>query len=343
MLNQETGNQEPLSTSDLILSAMQKAEGTGSQEEEIEEEGSQESQASESETTEVQQPEEEQDVEEIAITDDTGRKKIKVNFKDRESIKKAYSMAAASRKWKLDKDRAESKVKEIEPKYQELSTLWNSVESVYKSDGVAGLVNLIEGKPEAYEEFKKKLVEEQDFLRNASPEQLDKWEFEARAKKAEQEVERLRNEVKAQVEKMQKEKEDSEMSNLNSKLVPSFNKYRLKGKLGDTELEARFDKAIWREVMDNLSAYPETVDISAHIEAEFKKVSQLYSKGYQKAVQGKVSSVVKDKKVKAAQSMASTVNKAQKSSTEDEKVLNDLRGGNLKGAFSSLFSRGFKL
>ena len=135
------------------------------------------------------------DIEEVFITDDTGRKKIKIDYSDRKKIKEVFQRYHGMKKFKVDKDKAESKLKEFEPRYKELESHWQKVEDTFKNNGIEGLINLIEGSPDAFENLRAKILEEHKLISEATPEQLDKMDLEKRARRAEQEKERILKEL----------------------------------------------------------------------------------------------------------------------------------------------------
>jgi hypothetical protein len=107
----------------------------------------------------------------------------------------------------------------------------------------------------------------------------------------------------------------------------------MKGKIGDSQLEARLDKMIWSEALENLSAYPENVDINPLIEGEFKKVASIYEKAYKKTVETKVNETIQSKKDNAAQQIVKGANVQAASNSEYDEHMSK---GNLRGGVRSL-------
>lgn len=273
----------------------------------------------------------EKDHEYVVVTDHTGkRKKLKVDYSDRDKIKKAFQMQAGARKWQAERDDLKKRWESAEPKVQS----WDKLEEIYKEEGAAGLVNFLEDDPEAFT----RLVDEDLARRNASPEELEQYrqkDEERARKKREEEFERKQRELA--------EKEEAiETQLLESQIHPSFDRYRFAGKLGDADQENMLDEMVWNNALKRLEDYPEDVTLSqSMIDKEFRKVANSVRKLVNTQAKNQTKKIVKDKKSKAQERTQMAAMKGMGGQAKAAAELKDsIRSGNTAGILSNILKRG---
>lgn len=290
------------------------------------------------------------DVEELVITDEKGKRKIKIDWKNRESLKKAVSLAAGARKWQQEKDQAEKKLREYEAKLKEVDAAseerqaFKKLNEVWKNEGLKGLVNLLEGKQEAYDAFVQKELERRQAYDKASPaekrimELEQKMEQEARERlRAQKEAEELRNASQSELANARKER-------LASVMNPIFDKYRFEGTIGDPETEAALSQTVWDRAKKALMDLPDNVELTASvIDREFAKAASVFSKAIQKKSTDNVKKILDNKKAAAAENVATKAVQGFKPNPDKEKFRQDIRSGNLTAALTSILTGKTKL
>jgi hypothetical protein len=312
---------------------------------ETEAEEGQETASPEESTDSSEDAPEEEDVEELSLSDETGRKKVKINWKDKTQLKKYVEMAHGMRKFQAERDKAikaeqalKTNFTSLEGKYKETSEAFNRLDQAWQKGGVSALVNLIAGNPKAYEEFEKQIVSKHDFLRSATPEQKKAYEIEEQLNAEKKEREILQKKYEDELKRIQETREANEAKEVENMVTPAFEKYRFQGKLGDPEVEKQLDHAIWTQALSNLERLPDEEISSAAIEREFRTVAATFSKVIGKQAKDTAKKVVESKKAQASEAVANAASKGMKESKGGHEAREKIVKGDLKGAFMDLLS-----
>lgn len=298
----------------------------------------------ESNSQEVTVEEPSSDVEEIFVTDHTGRKKVRVDYSDREKIKKYVAMAAGGKKWKVEKDQLSNELKEIKPKYQEMQQMWNELNELFEDGGPQALINRIAGEDGAWDEIIAKEVEKVRALEDASPAELERIKLQEELEKER----KLRERTLKQQEKLQQERElereATTQKELESQINPTFDKYRFAGQLGDPEAEERLDAAIWSTALSNLQSLPEDVELTKSvIDREFRSVANSFRKVLKTQATNETKKVISKKKQDASTKVAAAAMKGMRSNVDRDQHIENIKKGNVQGALAALLGGSFKL
>lgn len=310
----------------------------------------------ESEGTEEQSPTTDEpvvaEVEEIEIADADGRKKVKVDWTDREKLKKYVQTAHAAhkgmRKFQTERDQALTRLKEVEPQYQELAASWKAVEEAFQKDGVRGLVNLLAGNEGAYDQH----IEQQYSRRSARAEAermgdraaIDKLDLEERLAKEASERARLAKQVEEHLQKANQEREQASYKALEARIYPAFERHRFAGKLGDSTAEHQLDSAVWQQAVQRLEQYPEGTELTPElVDKEFRAVAATFQKIVTKQAERKADATLKQKKAAAAETAATVATKGMRQSDSKETFKNSIRSGKIADAFAQFMTGKIKL
>lgn len=281
------------------------------------------------------------DIEDVIVSDDSGRKKVKVDWNDREKLKKYVQMAAGMRKFQAERDQLNRELSDIQPKYQDLANSWQAIEDAFSSNGIKGLINLLGGDNEAYDRHIQAEFNRLKARESASPSELERMDLEERLSSERRERERLAKQVEDSLKKAQEKEETASMKALESIVHPAFDKHRFAGKLGDEVVEARLDQAVWDQALKRLEDYPDDISLTPGIvEKEFRDVANSFRKIINKQAEQKAQKVVTKKKVAAQEAAAAKAMSGYKPKTSQasEKFKSDIRGGNLVSALSDLMT-----
>jgi hypothetical protein len=197
------------------------------------------------------------EVEYLEVTGENGKTKVKVDWSDRDSIKRAISLSVGARKWQAERDQLKSKYDSVAKEAGEYKESWAQVEQAFKKEGVAGLVDLFEGRQGAYDEWKQREVDKELMRRDASPAELERLEMMERIEKLQRESSRTKQEAEAREASAKAAQEVAVRERLEASINPAFDKVRFSGTLGDAALETRLDKGIWSDAMDQLAEVEE--------------------------------------------------------------------------------------
>ena len=285
--------------------------------------------------------------EEIVVSDDSGtRRRLKVSYTDREKIKKAYEMAAGMRKAFSERDTFKQKVSAMETDYKDLKSSWGALEEAFSKSGVAGIVNLLGGKNDAFESFMKSEVDKRNRYATASPEEKRQLDLQSQLDQERAEKKQLMDKVQADLSASQEAKKSAEQKNAESVLHPTFDKYRFTGKLGDASLEEQLDSAVWTQAREKLMALPDDTDITpAMVDKAFRETANTFRKAIDKQANTQVQQTVAKKKVAAQEAAQAAIQGSNggTSSASQKAVSAHMKNQDFGSLFRDVFSGKIKL
>jgi len=279
----------------------------------------------------------------ITVTDETGRKrKIEIDYSNREQIKKMAAAAAGMRKFQAERDREINSRRELESKLKERESDWSRLEEAF-SKGHEHLIDTLSGRQGAWQEMVNKEIERREFLKNASPEELQAMKAQEQADLTRKELDKIRKENEEFKAKVQQEREEAELRSMESRVHPVFEKYRFADRLGSAQDEHLFDEMLWNSSLKRLEQYEEKgMDLSPElIEREFKAVATALRNRIGVQAQKKASQVVAQKKQEAIENVQSKVKSSSANSSDAEKLKKAIESGDTGSIFKnwSTFSK----
>lgn len=268
----------------------------------------------------------------ITITDEQGRRrKVEIDYSDRVAIRKAHEFAAGARKWQAERDQAIRSQKEMSGKYQEVNNNWQLLEKAFSQNGVEGVVDLLEGRPGAYQDKVKKGWERQKFLDNASPKEIQALQAQEKAELQVRENERMRRENEEFKKQITEEREQAELRSLESRVNPTFNKYRFADKLGNDTDEHMFDEMLWNTALKRLEPYEEKgLELTPElIEREFHEVAKSIRNRIRVQADKTATRTVNQKKQEATENAQAAVKAGYKQGGATKEARDLINNGNL--------------
>lgn len=284
----------------------------------------------------------------ITVTDEQGRRrKVEIDYSNREATKKAHLMAAGARKWQAERDQAIQAGKAKDQKLTELQSNWDALETAYREAGEEGVIDLLSGQKGAYKSFIQKQIERESWLKKASPEEIEALEAREANARSQKEIERIRKENEKFRQEMKQERETADLRSLESRVNPVFDKYRFADKLGDANDEHMFDEMLWNSALKRLEPYEEQgIDITLElIEKQFREVAMTIRKRIGQQAEKKASKVVEQKKQEATENAQAKVKSGYKTSGTAKEAGDLINSGNLTGLlknwgkFGSVFNK----
>ena len=275
--------------------------------------------------------------ESITVTDDKGKRKVEIDWNNKEQLKKYVQMAHGARKWQAERDQALSAKKELEGKISSLSSNWETLESAYQSKGVAGLVDLLEGRQGAFDEWEKSRIDRYNFLQKASPEQRELLAAKESEASRQSELERIRRENEEFRKSISAEREAAETKALEGTVHPVFDRYRFADKLGDADTENMFDEMLWTSALKRLEPYEEKgIPLSQDlVEKEFKAVAVALRKRINVQAEKKAAKAVEQKKQEATENAQAAVASGYRSSDINKQAMDLAKQGNIGAIFKN--------
>lgn len=286
----------------------------------------------------------------ITITDDKGKRKVEIDWENKDQLKKYVQMAHGARKWQAERDQAKQQVEAERSKSKELESNFEVMNRVWQERGIEGLTDLLEGRPGAYKDMVKREFDKQKFLESASPEELQAFKQREDSQKTAKELDKIRKENEEFKKQITEKEERAELASLESRVHPSFDKHRFAGKLGDATDEHMFDEMLWTTALKRLEPYEaEGHEITPElVEREFRAVAGSLRKRIGLQAEKKASKVVEQKKQEATENVQTKLMSGYKqggAANEARKMIND---GNITGLlkgwgkYGSLFNGGKK-
>jgi hypothetical protein len=253
-------------------------------------------------------------------------KKVKVDFHDRDHIKRTYSMAAGAREWQAERDtlRVENadlrKVKEtmdyldgIKDDHEELFEAVTGTKLQDKFQEWSEEQNLVGGMTEA---------EKTMYLSNQDHQ------------KRIREVERREKTLTEKLEGAERRDEEAKTTQQASIANPIFLKYNFDTEFADNQLELRMNRALWSEAKTELAGF-DTVTPDM-VEETFKRISNQIRAGFKSSADRSVKATVKTQRKAAkaaAQKKAVAPPKNDRKKELDEKLAANDIAGILQGGF----------
>lgn len=270
------------------------------------------------------------DKEVITITDEKGRRKVEIDYSNKEAIKKAFQFQYGARKWQAERDKALETVKSKDSELGQIKKDWSVLDEAFQK-GPEHLFDLLSGKAGAFNEFMSKRVERQEFLKNASPDEVRALEAQERADAQAKELEKIRKENEEFKKQMMSEKEQTEERALESKVNPVFDKYRFAGKLDNAEDEHMFDSMLWKTALERLEPYEEQgITITPELlNKEFSAVANAISRRINVQAEKKATKVVEQKKREATENVQAKVMSGYKTGGNAQEARDLIKKGDL--------------
>lgn len=251
-------------------------------------------------------------------------KKVKIDFNDRENIKRVYSLAAGARQWQAERDSLKEKNATISKEYGELKETLDYLENI--KDDHEELFEAVSGLSlnDKFNEW----AEEQNMISGMTDKEKSMYLSNQDHQKRIREVEKREKELQSKLDGASQRDEEAKRSKQESIANPIFFKYNFDGELGNDQLERRMNKALWSEAREELSAFDEiTPDM---VEEAFGRISNQIRGGFKssatKAVKKTVAAKRKEVKKKAqAMAVAEPKNKFK------EEIDNKIKAGDIAG------------
>lgn len=274
----------------------------------------------------------------ITVTDDKGRRKVEVDFNNKDQLKKFVQMAYGARKWQAERDSARQETSTVKQQLGDLKSNWDVLEGAYQRQGIEGVIDLLEGKQGAYKQWEKKVADKAKFFENASPEEVEAFRAKENADVTRRELDRIRKENEEFKKQVSQEKEEAGLRSLESRVHPVFDRYRFADKLGDSNDEHMFDEMLWNSALKRLEPYEEKgLQITPElIEREFRQVASAIRKRIGTQAEKKASRVLDQKKQEATENVQAKVKSGYKGGGSAVKEARDLIDSrNLTGLLSN--------
>ncbi len=277
-----------------------------------------------SETEETQAPE--SDIEYIKAAG----KKVKIDFSDRENIKRVYSLAAGARQWQAERDALKIENVELVKTHGELKKTMDYLESI--KDDHAELFEAVSGM--SLQDKFEKWAEEQNLMGDMSEAEKSMYVSNQDHQKRIKAVEKREASLQKQLEEVGKRDETAKIAQQSSIANPIFFEYNFDGELGNTQLESRLNQTLWTSVKSELAEFDQaTPDM---FKEAFKRISNQIRAGFKLSSDKLVKKAVKQKR-KIVKEKAQKLAVAEPRNNRAKELQDKLRSGDIAGILSGEF------
>jgi hypothetical protein len=254
-------------------------------------------------------------------------KQVKIDFNDRENIKRVYSMAAGARQWQAERDTISKEKAEVDSKYNELRTTMDYLDSVKDDhetvfEAVTGMT--LEAK---FREW----AEEQNMIGNMTEAEKSMYLSNQDHQKKLKQLQAREAELSAKIEET--ERRNEEMKNVKETSIanPIFFKYNFDNELGDKQLELRMNRTLWNEAKTELAGYDEvTPDM---VEEAMKRISNQIRQGFKISGDNAVKKTVKGNR-KSVKAKAQKMAVKEPTSTKEQELSDKIKQNDIAGILS---------
>lgn len=282
---------------------------------------------------------------EVPVTDERGRRMVKVDLGDEDAMKRVVARAHQAQQLLSRVNKAEDSNKKMTARLAELEGNWKKLDEVFAQHGEEGLIDMLRGKQGAFKEWEEQRYARRKFMETASEEERRTAELEERLARIEKEKEITAKRL-ADKDKEYADRESAQLEqDLVNRLTPVFTKYRFEGKLGDVDAEDMLDEKIWDRALGELEKLPEDQLTQNAINQAFRAAYLSLSKVMQARAKTEAKRQVEATKKQAAQTVQAAVKgqKVSNGSAAVDKARSDIKSGNWSDFFMDALNGKVKL
>lgn len=273
----------------------------------------------------------------ITVTDELGRRrKVEIDFENRDAIKKAYEQAAGMRKFQAERDQTLQKAKQVEDRLAAREKDWGALEQAF-SKGPEHLFDVLNGGQGSFRKFIDQEVQKARFLETASPDEIKALKAQESADLTRRELENIRRENADFKKQVSEEREAAEMRNVESRVNPTFEKYRFASKLGDEATEHMFDEMLWTSTLKKLEAYEEQgLELSRElVDSKFRETADAIRKQIGRQAEKKAGKVIEQKKQEATENVQAKIKSGYSRGGEAEDLKKHIQNNDTASIFKN--------
>lgn len=284
------------------------------------------------------------DVEDVSVTDERGKRSVRVDFSDRDAIRQAVRQAAGMRKYQSERDAARrelASLKEGQPDLQKDAEDFRKLSKAWDEKGLDGLLGVLSGGKQTIESLVEERIKHREWASKASPAELDAFNAREAAKTAEAAAEKARREFEGYKTDLEKKQTEADRSVVEAYTKRGFAEHRFAGKLGDASLEHQLDELLWAGTREALMQLPDDAEFTAEaVGAEFARRAAVLKRAVKQETDKQVRGVMKQKKIEAKEKVQTQVREAASKPTSREAAFREgMRKGDMVSAVANFLRR----
>ena len=263
-------------------------------------------------------------------------KKIKIDYSDRNSIRRAFAAQAGMRKFQRERDDA---YKKLESQKEEVDS-YRDLNKLYQTAGVDGVVERLEGK--SLDDIINERIDRM-IMREENPSEAAKLDYEDKLAAERKAREALEARITESNERVAAEREAAEEAKLAGLITPVFQRHSFSGKLGDEVAEHQMDQALWDQALARLEEYEEDQLTPAIIRKEFRTVANTFNKIITKQARKQAKEVSTKRKREAKEHVQAQVAAGTTNATSKSDWAKKFKSGDMTGSPVDLMTGKVKL
>lgn len=274
----------------------------------------------------------------VFVTDDKGRRKVKVDYNDKGKVKKAFELAAGMRKFQAERDKANTALETAKTELAEYQKRFAKLEEAWEQGKEDGIIRLLSGNQRSLDHV---IQERNEYLKrreSADPAELARMDAEELARSKDSAIQKMEARLKEMEAKQEQNLVLAEQQKMEAMTYPAFDKFRFTGKVGDQEAATTLDEMMWTKATRAFDEYAsQGVNITPEVvEREFKRLHGLLSRTIKQEAEKKVSSTIEQKKASALGMAQKQMTNAMTSKSYGQKAQDALNQGDIKSFFRNI-------
>jgi hypothetical protein len=253
------------------------------------------------------------DIEIVATKDG---KKVKIDYSDRDRIKKAHLLARQGRIWQSERDNALKEIETLREHSSSNDEVLNALEEA--KDDIPELFRLITG-GEDWDAMIEEEIRQREEIAQLTPEQLNVYNKHKLNERRDRELARREAEWEKKLQEAEDTRTKADQDTQRALINGAFNEYRFHGQLSDKNKEHKLDQMVWNNVVRQIDGKDlSESEVREFIKREFDVLrSSIIDNTKKKAVSTK-----RKKVAKATKKAAAAATKVSHESSFDDLVNN---------------------
>ena len=274
----------------------------------------------------------------IYVTDDKGRRKVKVDYADKGKVKKAFELAAGMRKFQAERDKVTTNLESTKAELAKYQERFAKLESAWETGKEDGIIRLLSGNQRSLDHAISERAERQKLRESADPADLVRMDAEEALRSKDSTLQKMEARIKQMEEAQNTNMAVAETQKMEAMVYPQFDKFRFTGKVADEEAAETLDTMMFERATKAFDTYAsQGVMITPEVvEREFKRLHGLLSRTIKQEAEKKVSSTIEQKKNNALGNAQTQMNSAMTSKSYGQKAQDALNNGDIKSFFRNI-------
>ena len=241
-------------------------------------------------------------IEEVAFTDHKGRRTTKIDFSDRDKMKKLAAYALGAPKWKVERDQYKEQLTTLATERETEKSTYGKLDEAWGeggADGISRVVALLAGDDGALDSLLDARSAERARVASMDPLARQKFEWDQQRIQDRMEFEKKLTQLTTKEQEAVRLSEEVHYKEQVTKAQIAYDKFNFIGKLGNDVEETEFGEYVWEKAISEL----EKRGISSPTQGQMNKAFEIHYKRLSNRMEGSIATQV-EKKIGQAKNTA---------------------------------------